>query len=314
MSRIITRAEWGARHRDGFSNRSIAAINQWWLHGSVTVSPGPNATFEADARAVRIIEDIGQSRFGGGMSYSYLVSEAGRVFEGHSLGRVGAHTAGHNTKGVGICLIGNYDTSEPSEAQLRAVAWLLQHLGNKRLTGGHRDVKSTACPGRFAYAKIAYINSLAGGGAPVSAPTPSVPSAPITPNVKTNADGSLTLSRDGRRGPATIGRWQEVLGTPIDFKISKPVSTLMAKDQNFLNSVVAAPHILNLTGKNRLDEDGREGPKTIKVRQFWLYNNYGPAVLGRGATASDFDGIDGKQTTGLHQYALNLATAGSGRY
>lgn len=130
-----------------------------------------------------------------------------------------------------------------------------------------------------------------------------------------NADGSLRLATDGIRGRATIGRWQEVMGTPIDFEISTPKSTLIVFDQLFLNSVVAGSHIQNLTGRSRLDPDGDEGRKTIIVRQFWLRNAVNPIhqqnLIGHPL---DFDGILGKDTNKVHQFALNHATARSGQY
>lgn len=130
-----------------------------------------------------------------------------------------------------------------------------------------------------------------------------------------NADGSLMLVIDGSRGPGTIGRWQEVMGTDIDFAISKPVSNLIAADQRFLNSVVNAGHIKALTGKSQLDTDGDEGRKTIIVRQFWLRNAMNPIhqqnLIGK---LLDFDGDLGPDTNRVHQFALNNATGGSGRY
>ena len=128
-----------------------------------------------------------------------------------------------------------------------------------------------------------------------------------------NADGSETLETDGVRGPRHISRWQEVMNTPIDGKISKQ-SQLITADQKYLNAAVGATHIRNLTGSSKLDPDGDEGAKTIKVRQFWLFNQLAPSVLGRNARTSDFDGIAGEVTNRLHQIALNKATAGSGRY
>lgn len=122
------------------------------------------------------------------------------------------------------------------------------------------------------------------------------------------------IDEDGSRGPITIGRWQQVMGTKVDKFISHPESALIKADQRFLNSVVSSGDIQNLTGKPALDVDGDEGPKTIRVRQFWLYNTQAPAVLGRGPRVKDFDGDAGPETTRLHQHALNLATTGSGRY
>ncbi|MBN9376313.1 MAG: N-acetylmuramoyl-L-alanine amidase [Cellulomonas sp.] len=137
--------------------------------------------------------------------------------------------------------------------------------------------------------------------------TPAQPPVPV-PAVEPHID------EDGIRGPVTIGRWQQVMGTPVDKTISTPRSTLIEHDQAYLNSVVASSHIQDLTGKPALEVDGDEGPLTIVVRQFWLYNTQAQAVLGRGPRTSDFDRDAGPETTRLHQHALNLAHTASGRY
>ncbi len=129
----------------------------------------------------------------------------------------------------------------------------------------------------------------------------------------TTASSGTGIAEDGVRGAETITRWQQVMGTPVDGTISKP-SALIKADQSYLNSVVAAATIQSLTGAKTLATDGIEGAKTIKVRQFWLFNQQAQAVLGRAAKTSDFDGIAGAVTTRLHQHALNAATVGSGRY
>ncbi|MPZ65553.1 MAG: hypothetical protein GEU83_08555, partial [Pseudonocardiaceae bacterium] len=73
-------------------------------------------------------------------------------------------TAGHNTRGRAIVFVGNYEDNEPTEAMLDAAAWLLRHGFEQgwwvepALTGGHRDVKATACPGINAYRLIDEIN------------------------------------------------------------------------------------------------------------------------------------------------------------
>lgn len=166
---IISRTRWGARHPNGFRDRRLPAT-QAWLHHSVTIAPDVVPPFDDDYAAIRAIEAVGQQRFGGGISYTRLITPAGLIFEGHGIGREGSHTAGRNSIAVGYCLVGNYDTARPTDAQLRAVAWCLQHdhargwLDAPQLDGGHRDLKATACPGRHAYAAIGRINALAAGG------------------------------------------------------------------------------------------------------------------------------------------------------
>ena len=184
--RIIQRHEWGARHSDGFRDAPLPA-REVWLHHSVTLAPDlqwidadRDGVDDDEERAMRTLEDIGQDRFGGGISYTFLVMPSGRVYEGHSVGRQGAHTGGRNDIARAICLVGNYEANRPTEAQVRAVAELLRYgkaqgwWKEARLAGGHRDLKATACPGRYAYERIAEINALAaqsgGGGSSSGSP------------------------------------------------------------------------------------------------------------------------------------------------
>jgi len=59
----------------------------------------------------------------------------------------------YNEHGIGICLVGNFEETNPSAVQLASVKRLVGVLKNEyRLTDGqviaHRDVKATACPGK----------------------------------------------------------------------------------------------------------------------------------------------------------------------
>ncbi len=137
---------------------------------------------------------------------------------------------------------------------------------------------------------------------------------------KLTADGSYELVLTGVRSPLTVARWQQVMGTLVDGSISRPPAGanpllyLMGKDQAYLNSVVSAEQIRALTSKDQLDVDAIEGKGTISVRQYWLFTSWAVEVLGREPKPSDYDGIIGPDTNRLHQHALNLATAGTGRY
>jgi uncharacterized protein with LGFP repeats len=107
---------------------------------------------------------------------------------------IGAHAGGFNTGTFGVSMIGNYDVVNPTQSMVDAITafltWKLSHhginpRGTTQLTSGgggtakyargvtvtlptifaHRDVGSTACPGRYGYAKLGEIRSRVGGAA-----------------------------------------------------------------------------------------------------------------------------------------------------
>ena len=198
MSEIISRKAWGAVHPAGFGDARIPA-GEVWLHHSVTIAPDVVAPFDDDYAAVRTLERIGQERFGGGISYTFPITPVGLIFEGHGVTRQGAHTAGHNTAGRAICLVGDYSQRNPTPAQMDAIVWLLRHgveegwWKQPKITGGHRDVKGTDCPGDRAYSAIAEMNRRAG-----SAVRPPVTAAPAPPG----PPSALPTLRYGDRSPA----------------------------------------------------------------------------------------------------------------
>ena len=175
--RIIPRDEWGARYLPVWGPAPQPA-EELYLHHSATIAPDLVPPFTDDNAAIRTLERIGQQRFGGGISYTFAITPVGRIYEGHPLGLLGSHTYQRNGIARGIVFVGNFDRTRPTEAMLDAAAWLIRH-GHARgwwtcrtLTGGHRDVRSTDCPGDAAYALIPEINRRALGG-PV--PTPEEP-------------------------------------------------------------------------------------------------------------------------------------------
>jgi N-acetylmuramoyl-L-alanine amidase len=68
-----------------------------------------------------------------------------------------------NERGIGICLVGNFDTTRPSDAQLKAVAKLVAYLQKTYKIPashviGHGDAKATECPGKNLH--VATVRSL----------------------------------------------------------------------------------------------------------------------------------------------------------
>jgi len=206
---IISRKTWGARHAAGFGPAPRAT--ELWLHHSVTPPPADDEA--AERAAMRRLEDIGQDRFGGGISYSFAVAPSGRVYEGTGGLRKGAHTAGRNTVARAIVLIGDHTRVRPSEPQLWSVAGLVRFgrasgwWSVDRLSGGHRDAPgaATACPGNAAYSLIPVINSRALESAPDMdlEPAPGVDIRKLQTWLNAMFPSYSRLAVDGQYGPAT---------------------------------------------------------------------------------------------------------------
>lgn len=162
----IGRDVWEAQYDAGFGARALPC-QQAWLHHTVTKQLAVDATVYAEREQMRVIERIGQSRFGKGFSYNLAIFPSGRVYVGCGVSRVGSHTAKRNTIALGIVLVGNYQDNEVSDEMYQALVGVLRDadrlgwLPSPRLDGGHRDLKATSCPGAHAYDLIGQVNNAA---------------------------------------------------------------------------------------------------------------------------------------------------------
>lgn len=77
---------------------------------------------------------------------------------------------------------------------------------------------------------------------------------------------TTTLAVDGQLGPKTIARWQQVMGTPVDGKISE-TSDLVKAVQRRLNMNIAAGLVVDGKG---IRQDGRQY-KTVRALQRYLW-------------------------------------------
>jgi hypothetical protein len=116
---------------------------------------------------VRAVQDFHMdSRGWNDIAYSFIINHAGDIYEGRGAGVAGGHTAGHNTTSHAVCVLGNFDQAEPTQAALDSVVALARHghaegWWPQTFTGGHRNASgaATSCPGSHLYARLPEINS-----------------------------------------------------------------------------------------------------------------------------------------------------------
>jgi hypothetical protein len=96
----------------------------------------------------------------GGLGYHFVIGNGSGSGDGEiEIGahwvrqEQGTHVRNHNQGSIGICLVGDFESRAPTEAQMQALTDLVRCLlGLCRLTPNdirtHRDLADTLCPGR----------------------------------------------------------------------------------------------------------------------------------------------------------------------
>lgn len=153
------------------------------------------------------------------------------------------------------------------------------------------------------------------GGGHVAASAPAAPAAQASPYTGrwNKSDGQGELVCDGDLGPATIARFQQVMGTPIDGELDDDGSPAIERFQEFLNANVHAPSQEQLNGEPALDVDGVAGPATWRCFQFLVLAWHSDYVPSGWSFGNWIDGDPGEGTIRALQRALNDSHANSGR-
>jgi len=133
--------------------------------------------YQAMVRAIYYYHTI--SRGWGDIGYNYIIDPLGNIYEGRYGGDrvIGAHAQCYNHGAMGIAIIGDYQNSEVPEPAMQALIWLVgkkakEHgidpdgssiFRGKKLFNifGHKDVRSTSCPGEKLYSALPKIRDRA---------------------------------------------------------------------------------------------------------------------------------------------------------
>ena len=172
---IISRRQWGADRslvEPCFSPRYGSMAKMVFVHHTAGANSYSARESPAIVRSILAYHTRGQNWCD--IGYNALIDRFGNIYAGRRGGLRkpvrGAHAGDFNVNTVGVSLMGNFETAEPSRrirrALVRFVGWRLGTSftpvrGRVRVEGerfarisGHRDAMSTACPGRNAYDRL----------------------------------------------------------------------------------------------------------------------------------------------------------------
>ncbi len=168
----INQSDW----RSGLSapnySRSFTTVQHVVIHHAAGSNTNTNYTQVVRDIYVYHTQVNGWSDIG----YNYLIAQNGAIYAGRDPGAgqqdnvLGAHFCGSNSGTMGICLLGNYETAEPSIATFNSLKTLVSYkldkenldpqsnyphsFGNLGSVIGHRDGCSTLCPGENVYNQL----------------------------------------------------------------------------------------------------------------------------------------------------------------
>jgi hypothetical protein len=113
------------------------------------------------AARIEVIRAGHRAKGWGDIGYHFIVDPQGAVWQGRALLWQGAHVKDRNEGNVGVLVLGNFDSTRPTAAQLdaleRQIAGLLRiHRVSATSVRSHQEWPgaATACPGRHMQAKM----------------------------------------------------------------------------------------------------------------------------------------------------------------
>lgn len=95
-----------------------------------------------------------------GIAYHYGIGWDGTIYQMNAVERRTNHAQGHNTRSIGVVLVGNYDLIRPSPEMVHSAAYLCRYLSEQYHADTvlwHSETKVTACPGRYARAELQHL-------------------------------------------------------------------------------------------------------------------------------------------------------------
>ena len=230
-----------------------------------------------------------------GIGYHFYVRKDGNVYRGRPENWIGGHTVGHNEK-IGICAEGNFEKDTMPTVQRNAISAVIAYLFDKYGTlkvYRHRDLDSTACPGKN-YPFSAIVKGAESAEPADTTPTTTSGKIDTVKEVQTwlNNNFASGLTRDGLYGSLTkaalVKALQKTLGVTADGIFGNitrgAVKTLKYGSKGMLVKILQALLVCNGHGK-----------------QTYVTGNFGSGTKSaveayQKKKGLDVDGIAGKDT------------------
>ena len=181
--------------------------------------------------SVEAVHNVHKAKGWSGIGYHFYVRKDGKIYRGRPEWAIGAHASGSNYNSIGICAEGNFETDKMPDAQKNALKWLVAYIKDKykiNTVQRHRDVGSTACPGRnYPFDEIVNGKIVIDTSKPDNNPVPNIPGKSHivqAGQIHANNFCGAGIKADGVRGTETIKLGIKVLQTAINLDYKKKLA------------------------------------------------------------------------------------------
>ncbi len=150
---VIARSKWTNASPKRWLADSMTNITRITVHHDA-IMPVPSGSYTDSLRRLNLIRKGHLRRGWADIGYHFAIDPMGRIWQARPLELQGAHVKYNNPGNLGIVVFGNYEKIRPTQASLesvnRIVAYAMKRFGVPlSQVRTHRELRHTACPGRF---------------------------------------------------------------------------------------------------------------------------------------------------------------------
>jgi hypothetical protein len=154
---LVMRSEWAKGEPKPWLADKMGSIYRITIHHDAIDSPLPETNDRSSrAETAARLDSIRRGHLARGwadIGYHYAIDPSGQVWQGRPLGLQGAHVANQNQGNLGIVMLGNFERSKPTDRAIESLDRLIaSEMRRYRVSLSevrtHREMASTACPGR----------------------------------------------------------------------------------------------------------------------------------------------------------------------
>ena len=150
---VIPRSKWTSEAPKRWLADPMTTIRRITVHHDA-IMPAPSGSYSDSLRRMQLIRTGHLNNGWADIGYHFAIDPSGRIWQARPLELQGAHVKDNNRGNLGIVVFGNYEKIRPTRASLSSVNKMITYAMERfnvplDAIHTHRELRSTACPGRY---------------------------------------------------------------------------------------------------------------------------------------------------------------------